>query len=180
MEPHVHNSTSAIIAVLSRPKSRGFIELRSINPKDPPIIQPNYLSEEDDIGTLVAGLKFIIKLSETEAFKEAGAEDWGPEPSCQHFRFKSDEYLKCLVHHWAITVYHPVGTCAMGTVLDNNLRVKGVSGLRVVDGSVMPKIIGGNTNAPIIMIAEEAADMILKGLNKERIKDNLTQRKEEL
>ena len=180
VEPHAHNSTSAIIAVLSRPKSKGFIKLRSIDPKDPPIIQPNYLSVQEDIDTLVAGLKFCIKLSETDAFKQAGAEDWGPEPFCQHFPYKSEEYMECLVKHWALTVYHPVGTCSMGTVVDHTLSVQGVSGLRVVDGSVMPKIVGGNTNAPIIMIAEKGADMILKDFNQQNIKNKQKNGKEEL
>jgi choline dehydrogenase-like flavoprotein len=179
VEPHCHNSTAAIISILSRPSSKGFIKLKSNNPKDHPIIQPNYLTEEKDIDTLVAAIKFAVKLSETEAFKEAGAEVWGPDPFCAHHPFKSDEYWECYVKHMTCTMYHPVGTCAMGTVLDHRLRVKGVTGLRVVDGSVMPNIVGGNTNAPIIMIAEKGADMILHD-SERNFKNEKKQRKEEL
>ena len=156
VEPHCHNSSSAILAVLSRPKSRGFIKLRSGNPEEHPIIQPNYLTEQEDVDTLVAAMKFAVNLSETEAFTKVGAEIW------VQIHFKSDEYWECYVKHMSCTIYHPVGTCAMDTVVDQMLRVKGVARLRVVDGSVMPNIVGGNTNAPIIMIAEKGADMILQ------------------
>jgi len=172
IEPHCQNSTAGIIAVLSRPKSRGFIKLRSNNPRDHPIIQPNYLTVREDMDTLIAGLKFSDRLAKTEAFVQAGAENWGPDPFCGHLPFKSDAYWECYVKHLGLTIYHPVGTCAMGTVLDQSLRVEGVTGLRVVDGSVMPKIVGGNTNAPIIMIAEKGADMILKSFVKKQIEKN--------
>jgi len=162
VEPHCYNSTASIIPVLSRPASRGYIKLKSNDPQDHPIIQPNYLTEKSDVDTLVAAMKFSKKLTATEAFKEAGAIIWGPDPFCEHLLFESDEYWECYVKHFSFTIYHPVGTCAMGTVLDQRLRVNGVMGLRVVDGSVMPNIVGGNTNAPIIMIAEKAADMILQ------------------
>ena len=181
VEPHCHNSSSAILAILSRPKSRGFIKLRSSKPEDHPIIQPNYLSEQEDVDTLVAAVKFAVKLSETEAFAKAGAEVWGPDPYCGHLHFKSGEYWECYVKHMSCTIYHPVGTCAMGTVVDQRLRVKGVAGLRVVDGSVMPNIVGGNTNAPIIMIAEKGADMILQDWgNSIKIENEQTTGKEEL
>ena len=82
-------------------------------------------------------------------------------PDCSHLSFSSEEYWECYVRHMAFTIYHPVGTAAMGTVLDARLRVKGVKRLRVADGSVMPRLVGGNTNAPIIMIGEKAAAMIM-------------------
>merc|ERR1712062_489839 len=87
----------------------------------------------------------------------------------------------CYVRYFSNTLYHPVGTCAMGTVLDHRLRVKGISDLRVVDGSVMPTIVGGNTNAPIIMIAEKAADMILEDHKPDRSQgksDTMSDKKE--
>ena len=112
--------------------------------------------------------------------KDVGAEMWGPEPHCRHHEYLSREYWECYVRHYAATVYHHVGTCSMGTVLDAGLRVKGVQRLRVVDGSAMPKIIGGNTNAPIIMMAEKAADMINSDYNEQRHRSTENIVKEEL
>ena len=90
-----------------------------------------------------------------------------PVCSADH-QWDSKAYWECYVRQFSTTLYHPVGTLAMGTVLDHRLRVKGIEGLRVADGSVMPRIVGGNTNAPIIMIGEKAADMILQDHKKER------------
>lgn len=158
---HYGKHTGSVTPVLSRPKSRGFIKLRSSDPFDHPIIQPNYLDDPRDMESLVAGIKLAQKVMETEAFKKAGTKFFSPLPYCSHLTYGSDPYWECYVRHMAFTIYHPVGTAAMGTVLDARLRVKGVEGLRVADGSVMPNIVGGNTNAPIIMIGEKAADMII-------------------
>jgi len=158
---HYGKHTGSVTPVLSRPKSQGFVKLRSSDPFEHPVIQPNYLEDQRDVDSLVAGLKLAQKLMETEAFKKAGTEFFGPLPYCSHLDFCSDEYWECYVRHMAFTIYHPVGTAAMGTVLDARLRVKGVKGLRIADGSVMPRLVGGNTNAPIIMIGEKAAAMII-------------------
>ena len=105
---------------LSRPKSRGFIKLRTSNPQDHPIIQPNYLTVQHDVDTLVAGLTRTLDILSTEVMAEAGAKLWEePLPHCQHLEFPTKSYLECFVRHAAATVYHHVGTCAMGTVLDN-------------------------------------------------------------
>jgi len=111
---------------------------------------------------MVAGLKVGLQLIDTDAFKHAGTELWDPHPLCSSLTLDSDEYLECYVRHTATTVYHPVGTAALGKVLDSRLRVHGVQGLRVADGSAMPLLVGGNTNAPIIMIGEKAATMIIE------------------
>jgi len=164
LEHGVGRDTASIMTILSRPKSRGTIRLRSPDPHVHPVIDPYYLSNEEDLQTLKAGLKIAKRLAETEAMKKAGAKEWSHrlDPYCGKEVYDSDEYWTCYVMHWSFTVYHPVGTCAMGSVTDNRLRVKGVRGLRVADASVMPNIIGGNTNAAVIMIGEKAAHMILE------------------
>ena len=126
------------------------------------MIQPNYLTVQNDLDTLLSAVNLTLRLIETEAMQAVGAQLWGADPFCEQLGFESAAYWECFVKHFSFTVYHPVGTCAMGTVLDTRLRVKGLSGLRVADGSVMPTIVGGNTNAPIIMIGEKAADMIIE------------------
>merc|ERR1712168_269028 len=150
-------------AVMSRPKSRGQISLRSGDPQDYPKIFANYLGEDEDVKTLAAAVEFLHELAETEAFRKAGikaitSDTWAP---CSSHQFKSQQFYECHVRQWTQTLYHPVGTAAMGTVLHNDLKVKGLKNLRVADGAAMPKIIGGNTNAPIIMIGERAATFII-------------------
>ncbi len=141
------------------PQSRGFIALRSTNPAEAPIIQPNYFAEEADIQILVEGVKIARKLGETQAFAPFRDIETHPGPQVQ-----SDEEIAEYIRNYVETLYHPVGTCKMGNdplaVVDADLRVRGVEGLRVIDASIMPTLIGGNTNAPTIMIAEKAADAI--------------------
>ena len=143
-----------------RPQSRGFISLKSADPLAPPLIQPNYLEAEEDRRALREGVKMAREIFAQKAF----APYRGPElmPGAQ---VRSDEDIDTFVRKTAETIYHPVGTARMGTgdgaVVDSRLRVYGVVGVRVVDASVMPSLVSGNTNAPTIMIAEKAADMIL-------------------
>lgn len=161
-QPHVGKDTFTIAPTLLRPKSRGAIRLASSDPFAPPLIQANYLTDQQDVDTMVAGLKVGLQLLETEAFKRAGTLLWDPLPLCSSLTLNSDEYLECYVRHTAGTVYHPVGTAALGEVLDSRLRVHGVQGLRVADGSAMPLLVGGNTQAAVIMIGEKAAAMIIE------------------
>ncbi len=141
------------------PRSRGYIALRSTNPTEAPVIQPNYFADETDMQTLVEGVKIARKLGETQAFSPFRDAETYPGPQVQ-----SDEELAEYIRNHVETLYHPVGTCKMGNdsmaVVDAHLRVRGVEGLRVVDASIMPTVVGGNTNAPTIMIAEKAADLI--------------------
>ncbi len=143
------------------PKSRGFIALRSTNPAEAPIIQPNYFADESDMKALVEGVKIARKIGETQAFAPFRDVETHPGPQVQ-----SDEEIAAYIRTTVETLYHPVGTCKMGNdaaaVVDANLRVRGIEALRVIDASIMPTVVGGNTNAPTIMIAEKAADM-LKG-----------------
>ena len=168
--PYAPFHTFSLDPVLLRPKSKGFLKLRSANPYDHPIIDPRYLTDPDDIMTMVEGMKISMAIGLSPAFKKFGAQPFKTKfPGCIHYEYLSDEYLACVARTYTLTIYHPVGTCKMGlpsdpsTVVDPELKVLGIAGLRVVDGSVMPRIISGNTNAPIMMIAERAADMI-KGI----------------
>jgi choline dehydrogenase len=143
-----------------RPESRGTIRLASADPLAHPLIDPNYLSAPEDVGTLAKGVEIARRIGASAAFAPyRGAEVW-PGPAVA-----DRDTLIAAMRNWGETIYHPVGTCRMGVdedaVLDGALRVRGVSGLRVVDASVMPYLVSGNTNAPTIMIAEKASDLIL-------------------
>ena len=144
---------------LIAPRSRGTITLHSRDPFDTPVIRASYLSEDSDIRVLVEGVKIGRQVGEARAFAPFRGAETHPGPSV-----KSDFEIAESIRATAETLYHPVGTCKMGTdamaVVDARLRVHEIEGLRVADASVMPEIIAGNTNAPVVMIAEKAADTI--------------------
>lgn len=155
----------SVIPMLLRPKSKGFIKLRSKKPTDPPLIYPNYFFDDFDMKTLIEGAKIGVALSQTPAFQkyESRFVDF---PQCARFTKFSDKYFECMIRLYSATIYHPVGTAKMGpywdkdAVVDPQLRVYGVKGLRVIDASIMPNLVSGNTNAPVIMIGEKGADLV--------------------
>jgi choline dehydrogenase len=146
-------------ACLLRPQSTGRIFLKSTDPKEYPAIDPNYLAERSDLEALVAATKMSRAIFAQKAFDPYRGEELEPGAGKT-----SDADIEAWIRARSETIYHPVGTCKMGNdtmaVVDSQLKVRGVEGLRVIDASVMPTLIGGNTNAPTIMIAEKAADMI--------------------
>ena len=146
-------------ACFLRPASRGHIGLRSGAMRDPPRIHANYLSEPGDLAHLLEGVKMSREIFAARAFDDFRGEEVFPGGAVQ-----SDVALSAAIRAKAESIYHPVGTCRMGaddaSVVDPALRVRGVEALRVIDASVMPRLVGGNTNAPTIMIAEKAADLI--------------------
>jgi choline dehydrogenase len=143
-----------------RPEARGSVLAKSSDPREAPAIKPNYLDHEVDRKAIVAGLRKCREILFTSVFDKYGGAEIYPGEEIR----TDDEWLD-YAYRYGSTVYHPVGTCKMGTdrlaVVDPELRVHGVSGLRVVDASVFPRMTSSNTNAPTIMIAEKAADMIL-------------------
>lgn len=149
---------ATILPSLLLPKSRGYVGLNSADPNDDPLIQPNFLSEEDDLKLLIDGGKKAMELMKQPVFSNHISEIYFPKN-------ETDEAWQDLILNRLETIYHPVGTCKMGSdemaVVDNKLQVKGIEGLRVIDASIMPTIVAGNTNAPVYMIAEKGADMIL-------------------
>ncbi|XP_064460786.1 glucose dehydrogenase [FAD, quinone]-like [Ornithodoros turicata] len=157
-----------LVPILNRPKSRGFLKLRSRDPDDPPIIDPKYLTHPQDIKVAVEASKWALRVMKTKAFKKLGLKPWNILfPGCERYEMYSEGYLACLARHNTMSTWHPCCTCAMGSddyaVVDTRLRVRGgVRGLRVVDASVMPRIVTGNLNIPTQMIAAKAAAMILE------------------
>jgi choline dehydrogenase len=147
-----------------RPESRGFVRIKSADPMAAPAMQPNYLSTRNDQETLVAGIRLARSLAATRALSPYVDREYLPGPAAA-----SDDELLEFARNKGATIFHPSGTCKMGpagdayAVVDPELRVHGIGGLRVVDCSIMPTLVSGNTNAPVIMIAEKAADMILRG-----------------
>ncbi|XP_045195141.2 glucose dehydrogenase [FAD, quinone]-like [Mercenaria mercenaria] len=150
------------------PKSRGKVTLKSTDPFDYPFIDPNYFEKREDTETLKRGIKLAEALFETKAMKQIGTDSnrFKNAEFCANHVFRSEQFYECLVKHLSQVHSHQSSTCKMGSAQDNNtvvdptLKVKGMTGLRVVDASVIPNAISGNTNAPVIMIAEKAADMI--------------------
>jgi 4-pyridoxate dehydrogenase len=151
----------ALRAVMLRPESRGEITLASADPKSPPRIRQNFLATEGDRRTMRDGLKLVRRLCAAPPVKDFVVRELAPGANIE-----SDDDLDAYIRATAATAHHPLGTCKMGpaadrlAVVDPELRVNGVAGLRVVDASVMPDLVGGNINAPVIMIAEKAADLI--------------------
>ncbi len=150
-----------LVAIPCRPESRGWLRIRSPDPAKPPAIQPNYLATQADKDTVVAGMKIARGIFHTEAMRPFVAEEMMPGAAAQ-----SDEDWLNHVRATAGTTFHPTSTCMMGpqtnAVVDTELRVRGVEGLRVIDASIMPTVVSGNTNATVIMIAEKGADAILR------------------
>ncbi|XP_045771190.1 glucose dehydrogenase [FAD, quinone] [Maniola jurtina] len=165
---HISNrDVFGIFPMMLRPKSRGFIKLRSKNPLEYPIMIHNYLTHPDDVGVLREGVKAALAVGETKAMKRLGARfNDKPVPNCKHLPLYTDEYWDCYIRQYTMTIYHLSCTAKMGpssdpmAVVDPQLRVYGVEGLRVIDASIMPAVTNGNINAPVIMIAEKGSDLI--------------------
>jgi choline dehydrogenase-like flavoprotein len=155
---HMGTGFTCHVCVL-RPQSRGTVALGSADPFEAPLIDPNFFGDPADLETMVAGYKTTRRLMETPALRALQTKEMFTAD------VRTDDDIRKLLRARVDTVYHPVGTAKMGVndplaVVDPKLKVYGVEGLRVVDASVMPTLIGGNTNAPTIMIGEKAADMI--------------------
>lgn len=144
---------------LLRPQSRGSVQLAGPDPLAAPLIDPNFLAERDDVERLVRGFRLMRDLLAQPALADLGGRELATSAAA-----RSDAEIEQYIRNHADTIYHPAGSCRMGPgpldVVDAQLQVHGLQGLRVVDASIMPALVGGNTNAPVIMIAEKAADMI--------------------
>jgi len=161
----VHEFSGFTMSVCQlQPESRGHVRLKSPDPLAAPAMQPNYLSTEKDRATLVAGIRLARALAATRALSPYVAGEYRPGPEA-----KSDDALLEFAKNTAGTIFHPSGTCKMGpasdplAVVDHDLAVHGLADIRVVDCSIMPTLVSGNTNAPVVMIAEKIADRILSG-----------------
>ncbi len=147
-----------LCAGMIRPKSRGTVKLKSNDPKEAPLIDPNYLAEQADFDALYEGVKFCRELGNTKALEEWTEKEVYPGENC------TPEEVRKYIRAAASTYHHVAGTCKMGvdqnSVVDPTLKVRGIKNLRVADASIMPSITSGNTNAPTIMIGEKAADLI--------------------
>jgi choline dehydrogenase-like flavoprotein len=153
---------------LLRPKSRGSVRLADTNPMSPPIIDPNFLGDPEDMENMVACFKVTRRLMDAPSLRNIRTGDMFTA------NVRTDDDVRKILRERVDTVYHPVGTCKMGVndelaVVDPRLRVYGVEGVRIVDASIMPVAPGGNTNAPTIMIAEKATDMIREDWNSNRV-----------
>lgn len=156
-----------LFAMPLRPRSRGRIQLASNNPLQHPRVVPNYLADPYDMEIAMRGIKFILALEKTDAFKRTNTKALKSDvPKCKTLTYGSVAFWECYIRHLTLTVYHYSGTCKMGgindemAVVDPRLRVRNVQGLRVADASVIPEIVSGHTNSAVFMIGEKAAAMI--------------------
>jgi choline dehydrogenase len=157
---HQFNAITPSVCNL-RPTSRGHVRIRTAKAEDYPAITLNYLSTEQDRNVAVTGLKFTRRIMAAKALERFNPEEWKPGPE-----LKTDEDLLHAAGDLGTTIFHPVGTCKMGNdelaVVNDRLQVQGITGLRIIDASIMPRITSGNTNAPTVMIAEKGAEFILQ------------------
>lgn len=168
---HLGHGISCHVCLLN-PKSRGTIKISGASIHDPLQIDPNFYGDDWDFEEMVKGFKLTQKLMQAEAFKSIITEDLFTA------KIQSDDDIRQILRRRSDTVYHPVGSCKMGidemAVVDPELRVYGIQNLRVVDASIMPKVVNGNTNAPVVMIAEKAVDMIRKAYAVQLITDKIS------
>ena len=148
-----------------KPKSMGHLEIRSPDAREAPAIYPNYLSAPEDLAVMVEAAHFLRKLGEAPSLAAVIETELKPGP-----QVASDESFADDIRNRSYSVFHPVGTCRMGpdprsSVVDPQLRVHGVSGLRIVDAAIFPTITSGNTNAPSIMVGEKGAALVLRDTN---------------
>ncbi|XP_062559069.1 glucose dehydrogenase [FAD, quinone]-like [Armigeres subalbatus] len=156
----------AMICVLN-PQSRGVIKLVTADPYQDPAIKAAYFNEYEDLKTLVRAIKIHQQMLTTNSFRNSGAQLHRLNiPACQFIQYATDEYWECYIRHVSVSMYHPAGTTKMGpdddpeAVVDSRLKVKQVANLRILDASIMPRIVSGGLTAPTIMIAEKGADMV--------------------
>src|SRR5262249_36023736 len=167
LSPTLHRFSGFTILVYKlRPESRGALQIRSADPLAPPAIRPNYLADPSDVRTMVDGVRLLRRIAADPAMAALIRSEHSPGSACT-----SEAALTEFIRQNGISVYHPVGTCRMGNdpeaVVDDELRVHGLSGLRVVDASIMPQLVSGNTNAATIMIGEKGADLILESAERD-------------
>lgn len=165
--PLVGKQVMGLLPIVLRPKSRGTVRLKSNNPFDKPIIDPNYLVEQHDVELLVEGIVIIQKLISTSAMQRMGAKLYSKNfPGCENFHFGSKRYWECYVRHFSLTSYHPCCTCKMGSnsdpssVVNYNFQVIGTTKLYIADASVFPSSLRANPNSAIMILAEMAVDAI--------------------
>jgi choline dehydrogenase len=164
-KPHPWSGCTFSVCQL-RPESRGSVEIKSADPMEPPAMRPNYLTAETDRICAVESIKYARRLAATDALRPYIASEYKPGADV-----RSDQEILEFAREYGATIFHPTGTCKMGSdpmaVTDSSLRVHGIGGLRVVDCSIMPTLVSGNTHAPAVMIAEKASDMILAAATEE-------------
>lgn len=175
-KPLIEQNRTGFMTTLTmvQPKSRGTVKLNSSDPHEPPLIDPMLLSVEDDVSRTVKGILKVKKLFETTAMTDIGAKVYDTKlPYCEEFDVWSEDYVRCFLKYAGFPGMHVCCTCAMGnhskSVVDERLRVKNVSRLRVIDASVMPVITSGNTHAPVMMIGAKGADMIIEDAKAEEM-----------
>ncbi|XP_063241678.1 glucose dehydrogenase [FAD, quinone]-like [Bacillus rossius redtenbacheri] len=163
------------VGILQKPLSKGYVRINSTDPLEPPLIQPNYFVEDQDMQRMLQGVHYALDIIKKPALQELGFElDKEPIKGCESHVWGTDEYFRCGIMTTTRSNYHPVTTCKMGpisdptTVVDSHLKVHNISNLRVIDASIMPTIISGHTMAPSIAIGEKGSDMLKQAWRKKK------------
>ncbi|TEA80282.1 GMC family oxidoreductase [Allopusillimonas ginsengisoli] len=173
----VHDFSGCTYSVCQlRPESRGYVRIKSTDPFEAPSMQPNYLSTDLDQRTAIASVRFARRIADTEPMKSLMKREFRPGNDV-----RTDDEILHFCREYGATIFHPTGTAKMGVssdpyaVVDERLRVHGIEGLRIVDASIMPTLVSGNTNVPIVMVAERASEFMLEDAQKQTVQTIRTQ-----